>query len=137
MGMWGSGNFENDAAADYRDDLVKSMIATMTEILDDEDRAALDEEGEGVVMPTVEIIAVLCEQCRADPPDVDTVNDWRDRYVQIFDDQIDGLAPRDDFKAERRAVIVRTFERLLRSARLPEDDDEESEIDGRTDPREA
>jgi hypothetical protein len=124
MGRWGVGNFADDGAMDYVGDLVDRLATTVTEILADEERAALDEEGEAVVMPTVEILALLCEMCGAYPFDgVDapqSVADWRDRYLQIFDDEIDGLAPREDFKAQRRAVIVQTFERLLKCGRARE-----------------
>lgn len=117
MGRWGTGNFEDDGAADYRDEWVERLAATVTEILDDEDRAALDEEGEAVLVPTVEIIAILCEQCGAYPPEESVVSEWRDRYLQIYDDQIEGLEPRGKFGAERRAVIEQTFERLLNDIR--------------------
>jgi len=113
MGTWGIGNFDNDEAADYVNDLVDRLTAMVTVILTDKTRAALDEEGEAVVMPIVGILTLLCEQCGADPPDEGAIVRWRDNYLQIFDNQIDDLAPRGNFKAERRTIIAQTFERLL------------------------
>ncbi len=84
----------------------------VTVILTDKTRAALDEEGEAVVMPIVGILILLCEQCGAYPPDEGAIVNWRDNYLQIFDNQIDDLAPRGNFKVERRTIIAQTFERL-------------------------
>ncbi len=94
MGTWGIGNFDNDGAADYVNNLVDRLTAMVTVILTDKTRAALDEEGEAVVMPIVGILILLCEQCGAYPPDEGAIVNWRDNYLQIFDNQIDDLAPR-------------------------------------------
>ncbi len=127
MGAWDTGNFDNDGARDHLDDLIERLSATVTEILDDEERAALDEEGEAVVLPTVDILALLCEHYHAYPPATEIVLEWRDRYLRIFDDEIDDLAPaggfKGGFKEERRAVIAQTFERLLGYAQAREDED--------------
>jgi hypothetical protein len=48
MGRWGVGNFEDDGAMDYVGNLVGRLATAMTEILTDEERAALAEEGEAV-----------------------------------------------------------------------------------------
>ena len=42
---------------------------------------------------------------------------WKQRYLEMYDAQIDGLEPVAGFKTARRAVIERTFDRLLQSQR--------------------
>ncbi|WP_430332977.1 hypothetical protein [Rhodococcus sp. ACT016] len=39
--------------------------------------------------------------------------DWRDRYLRVWDGYIDELEPNDDYKIDRRAVLVGTFERAI------------------------
>jgi hypothetical protein len=39
---------------------------------------------------------------------------WKARYLEMYDDQIDGMEPRGDFKQQRRAVIADTFDTLIR-----------------------
>lgn len=125
MGTFGESNFANDGALDYVNDLVDRLAATVDECLADEERSALDEEGEAVIMPSVEIIALLCEQCSAVPPTQETVNRWREQYLHIYDEEIDYLDPKPTFKEKRRAVIERTFERLAQlSIRMIGDGDE-------------
>jgi hypothetical protein len=112
VGTWGSGNVENDGAGDYAGGIIGQLEATIEDCLADEDRAALDEDGEAIPMPSVDLIAVICEHCREASPAVDVVQRWRDSYLRIFDEQVDGLDPAPKFKQERRQVIVDTFARL-------------------------
>lgn len=126
MGIFGEGNFANDGALDYVNDLVDRLAATVDECLADEERSALDEEGEAVIMPSIEIIALLCEHCSAAPPPEETVNRWREQYLHIYDEEIDFLDPKPTFKEKRRAVIERTFERLAQLSSLVTVDDDES-----------
>jgi hypothetical protein len=112
MGTWGPGSFQSDGALDYVGEVIDSLVARIEEILDDEGRVALDEEGEAVLVPSVHIIGLLVEHCRAAPPKPATVKEWHKKYLKVFDDQIDGLSPTGNFEAERRKVIEDTFAKL-------------------------
>jgi hypothetical protein len=46
------------------------------------------------------------------PPGPGVVRRWRHRYLEIYDEEIDGLQPVEGFAPERRAHIVRTFDQL-------------------------
>lgn len=81
-------------------------------ILADEDRRELDEEGEGVLMPTLEMMSVLCEHCGLGLPEVETLRRWKEQYLAVFDDSIDGLEPAEGYKEARRAMIEATFLKL-------------------------
>lgn len=117
MGRWGSGNFDDDGALDYLGELTDALEARIEEVLSDPDRAALDEEGEAVVVPTVQILSVLCEHCKASPSKPETVAEWKSRYLAVFDDEAPDYYSSPQFRAERRQVIASTFDRLEAQAR--------------------
>jgi hypothetical protein len=109
MGTWAEGNFDNDGAMDFLDDLLGQMVATVEDVLGDKSRVQLDEEGEAELMPRVELIALLCERYNATPPQPTVIARWRKKYLKVFDEQINDLSPKDDFKKQRRKTIERTF----------------------------
>jgi hypothetical protein len=119
MGTWGPGNFDSDQARDYVGNLAQGLERYIQGILDhqpqgtgDYCQASLDELGESRLMPSVAILIALHETFRAGVPRPETVADWRDRYLRVYDDEIDKLAPRPGFKEQRRQVIADTFGRL-------------------------
>src|SRR3954451_11600090 len=103
------GNFANEGALDYLSMLTARLVGTITEVCADEERLAADEDGETLLMPSVEVLALLCERYGAAPPRPATVRQWRDKYLAAFDRGIDRLRPAAEFKAERRRVIETTF----------------------------
>jgi hypothetical protein len=109
MGTFAEHNFGNDGALDYLAMLTAKLVATITEVLGDESRRALDEDGETLLMPSVEILALLCERYGAMPPKPATVRHWCETYLDVYDREIDQLRPKPGFKAARRKVIDRTF----------------------------
>ena len=122
MGTWGLGNFENDSAMDFIDEEIDRHVAAIEAIFADGDRFRLDEDAEGELMPRVAILSFLCRDCggvfNTAPGHMADVGAWKARYLQMYDDQIDGMEPRGDFKAQRRAVIADTFDRLIKLQKL-------------------
>jgi hypothetical protein len=118
MSAWAAGNFENDGALDYLGEVIDSLAARIEEIFADGWRAALDEEGESVLMPSVQMIHVLVENCKGAPPKLAQVQEWRDKYLEIFDEQIAGLEPQANYAVERRIVINDTFAKLEQQASI-------------------
>jgi hypothetical protein len=112
MGTWNAGNFDNDSALDYVGDLIDQLTNTINSCFED-DNADLDEGGEGELMPSVFIIDLLSQHCGAAPPKPDVIESWCDRYVKIYDEQIDGLEPDPEFKVNRRKVVADTFSSLI------------------------
>ena len=121
MGTWGPGNFDSDDAVDYLSEVIGGFVGNVEQWFA-QGRASLDDQGEGRLMPTVEMISVLCDWCTGGPPAIRVVapprpglvRRWKQQYLEIYDAQIDGLLPPggDSFGPERRAHIVRTFDRL-------------------------
>jgi hypothetical protein len=50
-------------------------------------------------------------------PNKSTVQNWKDKYLAIWDAEIDSLSPMPGFKEQRRKVIIETFDRLLNLSR--------------------
>lgn len=117
MGTWGPGNFDNDGAADSLGAIAAQLERTIDECFADEDRSWLDEDGEAMLMPSVDLLTLLCEHRPVLPPPAGVIGGWRERYLAIFDEQIDGLDPEAEFKVARCRMIEETFVTLLMVAR--------------------
>ncbi len=109
MGTFAEHNFGNDGAMDYLSLLTAKLVATITEVVADPERMRLDEDGESMLMPSVEILALLCERYNATPPKPATVRQWGQKYLSTYDRGIDALKPAANFKTARRKVIEHTF----------------------------
>jgi hypothetical protein len=109
MGPVTEDNFGNDGARAYLVAQTTKLVATVQEVLADPERASLDEDGESLLMPSVELLALLCERYDVAPPRPGTVRAWRDKYLAVYDREIGKLKPRPEFKSARRRVIDNTF----------------------------
>ena len=115
MGTWGSGNFDSDTAADFLSELVASIVSKLETAMSGDDVSLEPDEWEGTTVPcTVELLALLARQrwVGVTLPLPATVAAWSTRYLAIWDAAIDELGPGPDWKSERRAVLVRTFDEL-------------------------
>ena len=109
MATFAEHNFGNDGALEYLAVQIAKLMATITEILSDPERMALDEDGESMLMPSVEILALLCERYNARPPKPATVRQWHHTYLSMYDRCIDAVTDDAAFKVARRKVIEQTF----------------------------
>jgi|SRR6185437_6367962 len=117
MGTWGVGIFENDAALDFINAEIGRHVRAIEEIFADDTRLRLDEDAEGELMPRIELLVLLCEHCNGALPDNLDIRAWKARYLTMFDEQIDGLEPADDYKQHPRTVIADAFDRLISQQR--------------------
>jgi hypothetical protein len=109
MSTWTEDNFGNEGARTYLEMLTAKMVGTIHEVLADPERSRLDEDGESLLMPSVELLALLCERYDTAPPKPATVRQWHEKYLAIYDRDVDKLKPRPELKAARRKVIDKTF----------------------------
>ena len=100
-------NFGNDGARSYLGMLTATLMATIHEVFEDDERLEPDEDGESLFMPSLDVLALLCERYAAEPPKLATIRQWRDRYLDLFDAA--EIGPSDEFRANRRMVIANTF----------------------------
>jgi hypothetical protein len=106
---WSEDNFGNDGARDYLAMLTAKLVATIREVVVDDERIGPDEDGESLLMPSVEVLALLCERYDAPPPRPTTVKQWHEKYLAAYDAGIDRMKPPPGLKANRRKVIENTF----------------------------
>src|SRR5438105_2000410 len=104
MGTWGPGIFENDSAGDSVTEVLQQLENTVEAILADEQRSRIDEDGEGVLMPYVKLIYIICKHTGHPTLPESVVKRWRDQYLAIYDGQIDKLGSAAGYKDARRIV---------------------------------
>jgi hypothetical protein len=109
MATWTEDNFGNDGARGFLAVQTAKLIGTINEVFADPERTELDEDGESMLMPSVEILALLCERYDAAPPKPATVRQWHEKYLAVYDRDIDKLKPRPELKVARRKFIDKTF----------------------------
>jgi hypothetical protein len=107
-GTWGAGNLDNEGAAQYLAVLATELVATITEITGSRSRLRPGEDGEGMLMPSVDVLAMLCERYGAEPPRPEAVRQWHEKYLKAYDGD-DRTEPAPGFRAGRRKVIEQTF----------------------------
>jgi hypothetical protein len=115
MARFGPGNFDENAAADYAAEFVEvHFIKPITDAVRDPQSLERDEWF-GVVVPCmVEILAAIAKVRRGLLPDPEVIQGWKAAYLAVWD--------REGPWPERRAVLVRTFDRLIRQARRQRDE---------------
>ncbi len=114
MGTWGPGNFDGDSPCDIRDSFVREVVHRVGKQLKNTKLDIFKAEDE--VMPWLAILVAVCERCQGHPPRPHIVSQWKRRYLETFDAQIEEIAG-GDFASQRRNVVKSTFDKLLRLSR--------------------
>ena len=109
MVEWTEDNFGNEGARDYLSMMTSKLVATIKEVMGDDERLRPDEDGESLLMPSIEILALLCERCGASPPRLSVVKQWHEKYLAAFDAGIGAMDPPHGLVPNRRRVIENTF----------------------------
>lgn len=119
MGVWGPGNFEEDTAADHLSTLTAHLIREIQDAIVD---PALIEPDEywGVAVPcNIQLLTLIAKQkfvgCVI--PEVETVKAWKAIYMEVWERRIDTLKPKPKHKTDRRKVLEKTFNDLLKMAK--------------------
>ena len=116
MGVWGSDNFANDTALDFAHKLVDQMIAQVERTIVSPQEMRPDEPESSHLMCNIELMWLIGRHARLSMMESAKVEDWKAKYLAVWDRSIDGLLgpnPKPGVKAERRAVIVESFDRLI------------------------
>lgn len=119
MGTWGSGNFDGDTAADHLVVVTGGLVDEVEKRMTGEPVELEPDEYWGNAVPAnVELLCLIADQgwVGAVLPPVATAERWKTTFLAVWDATIDGLEPTAEFKAERRAVLVATFDRLVAAA---------------------
>ena len=111
--LW-TNSFTSDAAFMFIDSEMERHLQAIEAIFADEVyRFRLDEDAEAELIPRIEIMLLLCNYCGGVVDKGLDIGAWKARYLEMYDDQIDGHTQDEGYKHKRRAVIVDTFDRLI------------------------
>ncbi|MGW2051777.1 DUF4259 domain-containing protein [Streptomyces sp. NPDC001858] len=113
MGNWGTGNFDNDTAADHLSFLTDRLITEVADAMAGDLVAIEPDEYWGVAVPAnLELLSLLARQgyVGASLPEAEVVEGWKKTYMAVWEGYIDNLTPSSGYKDERRAVLIRTFD---------------------------
>ncbi|MGC5343574.1 DUF4259 domain-containing protein [Streptomyces sp. DT24] len=119
MGTWGSGNFDNDTAADHLSGVIARLVGEVTEAMADDPVTLEADEYWGNAVPChLELLYVLYRAGHTSPhlPRPDVIEGWKKDFMAVWEKTIDGLEPSPAFKRERRSVLNRTFDQLIEAA---------------------
>lgn len=119
MGIWGPGNFDNDAARDHLFDLTRELAEQIERSLDVATARRLEQasdadvrESLGTMLPNVEIICVLHETLGGGfLPEPAVADDWQTRF-----EQLGGWALFAAEYPDRQRVVRETFTKLRQLA---------------------
>lgn len=128
MGTWGKGNFDSDTAADHLGILMQRLVDEVGQAMSGPSVEIEPDEYWGTAVPcNLEILHLLAQQrwVGVTLPDTDTLEGWKAKFLEVWDEEIDNLGPSRSFKKERREVLVRTFDQLLA---LVADDEAEASV---------
>lgn len=120
MGNWGSGNFDDDLAADHLETLTDRLISEVAEAMSGDSARIVPDEDWGVAVPcNLELLHLIAQQhwLGANLPDPDTIAGWKAKYLAVWDQAIDVLGPSPGYKEQRRSVLVQTFDQLAELAK--------------------
>ncbi|WP_431975017.1 DUF4259 domain-containing protein [Micromonospora haikouensis] len=119
MGTWGSGNFDDDTAADHLSTVTGRLVDEIAEAMSGDPVRLEPDEYWGVVVPcNLELLHLIGSQRHVGVtlPAPETIAGWKSRYLAVWDETIDGLGPSPAYRAQRREVLVRTFDQLAELA---------------------
>jgi hypothetical protein len=118
MGTWGHGNFDNDTSADHLSILTGQLIKEITQAMAEPRELEPDEYWGCAVPCNIELLTLIARQhwVGAALPKPATVEERRTTYMAVWEEYIDQLELAEPDKAERRAVLARTFDDLLEQA---------------------
>ncbi|MER8084564.1 DUF4259 domain-containing protein [Streptomyces sp. NPDC058316] len=115
MGTWGSGNFDDDTAADHLSGITGRLVSEIEEAMAGDPVGLEPDEYWGVAVPcNVELLCLIAEQhyVGATVPGAAVVERWEKTFMDVWERTIDGLEPEPEHKEKRRAELIRTFDRL-------------------------
>ncbi|MEE1747385.1 MULTISPECIES: DUF4259 domain-containing protein [unclassified Streptomyces] len=115
MGTWGSGNFDSDTAADHLSGITGRLLSEIEEAMAGDPVVLEPDEYDGVAVPcNIELLALIAEQGHVGVtmPEPAVVEGWKKTFMDVWERTIDGLEPKQEYKEDRRAELIRTFDRL-------------------------
>ena len=127
MGTWAHGNFDNDTALDWLDDITGQLLDEIAEAMESPELLEADELDADLVPCRIELLCAMAEKGMPHNGPMQLLAQWKQIFLQAWDSSIDELEPSEEYKRERRATLVATFDRMLALAHLADDEGEVEE----------
>jgi len=118
MGTWSHGNFDDDTSADHLSILTSQLVKEVEDAMADPADLEPDEYWGCAVPCNLELLTLIARQGWVGVafPAADIAKAWKQTYLRVWDDNIDGLEPKPEYKRLRREVLVKTFDNLIEEA---------------------
>ena len=116
MGVWGTGNLDNDSALDNFHGLVSPLVKQLAEVVENTTLAEADELSDWY-MAAVEVLGVLSQRFFIANLTSELVINCRNTMLSQWEDTIDELGPKPAYKTGRLLVMQQSFEKLLTEVR--------------------
>lgn len=135
MGTWSHGNFDNDTALDWLDDITGQLLDEIAEAMASPQSLEADEPDADLVPCRIELLCVMAENgMEPQWPASATLARWKETFLAAWDASIDALEPDADYRHNRRLTLEATFDRMLALAAAQADEsgewEEEREVGG-------
>lgn len=119
MGRWGTGNFDEDTAADHLAALTDRLVEEIERAMTGDPVRLEPDEYWGVAVPcNLELLYLLASRQYVGVilPEAAKLRQWKETYLAAWEKGIDQLGPKPGFKRDRRAVLEITFDQLIEAA---------------------
>jgi len=116
MGTWGPGNFDSDTAADHLGEVTGNLIQEIENAFNEGPSALEPDEYWGVaVLCNLELLRVIHEKkyLGSNLPTLDQLIKWKSIYLETWEQHIDELYPKPEYKIGRKQVLTSTFDSLI------------------------
>ena len=145
MSAWGTGNFQNDAAAEQLLAVCGALANETATLIQDDEAIDPNAWGGEIVLANLEMLMSLTQLARAGSgsymdealrprtlPPAGTLEEWKARYLAVWDANVASVAAVPGFADERRGVIAATFEKIIAMASAEEGEREDFKAKSRS-----
>ena len=118
MGTWGHGNFDDDTSAQHLWALTDRLVKEVSTAMADPEKITPEEYWGCAIPSNIEVLNVVARQKWHGTalPSVAVAEQWKRDYLAVWDEWMDRLEARPEYKTKRREVLMRTFDELARHA---------------------
>ena len=115
MGVWDSGNFDNDTAADHLYDIVEGLIKDIRDAVVNPLELEADEYWGSAMPCNIELLTLIGSQHYSGfhYPDSEEAIKWKEVFMSAWLGSIDGLEPEESYKEERIKILNETFDKFI------------------------
>ena len=112
LGDTGHGVYENDAAADFSDELIRYLMSKVETIANSQYGMDPDESSSREMVAAIDLIYVIAKHTGAYLPERRRIQGWKDALFNTWDEYFESSPEYRNTK--RIATVRRTFDKAIR-----------------------